>query len=261
LLLPESIRFRVHRDPRDRRIGDLLRRIDPTVSLTGREEYILSEQGEGQRPRIAELFQEGRAGLTIFLWAAMFLVGGSLPLLGTWLPTYFTAVGGLSLERGVALTGLFASSGLVALPIAGLLVDRWSSPARAATLLTTIAGIATASMGLVDANSLWLYASLILSGAGICAALSSVTTVATYLYPTRVRGVGVGWAVGISRIGAIVGPAAGGGMLAAHWSLSTIFLTASTGSFVAALTTLGLWSTRRSAETENALSAVPRVGT
>jgi MFS transporter, AAHS family, 4-hydroxybenzoate transporter len=36
----------------------------------------------------------------------------------------------------------------------------------------------------------------------------------------------VGWALGIGRIGSIVGPIVGGIMLAMHWPLAAIFLAA-----------------------------------
>jgi len=259
-VLPESIRFRVHQDRRDPRIGALLRRIDTTLRLTGNEEYVLSEEGEQQKPGISELFKNGRAATTLFVWAAVFLVGGVLPLLGSWIPTFFTTLAGLSVERGAALNGIFAASGLVALPIASFLVDRWSTPARAATLLTILSGLGIASVGLVDPNSPALYLALFLSGAGLLGSISSLTAVATYLYPTRIRGVGVGWAVGATRIGGIAGPAAGGAMLGAHWSLTAIFLAASSGAFLAALTTLGIWIVPRGDGAATTLDPLPRAG-
>jgi MFS transporter, AAHS family, 4-hydroxybenzoate transporter len=260
LVLPESIRFRVHEDRRDRRIGALLRRIDDTLLLTGNEEYILSEVGEQQRPRISELFKHGRAATTLFVWMSVFLVGAVLPLLGTWIPTFLTTLGGLSVQRSGALNGIFATSGLVALPIAGFLVDRWSTPARAATLLTVLSGIGIASLGLVDVNSPALYLALFLSGVGLLGSISSLTAVATYLYPTRIRGVGVGWSVGATRIGGIAGPAAGGAMLGAHWSLTAIFLAASSGAFLSALITIGIWLAPRGDEAAETLSPVPGAG-
>jgi MFS transporter, AAHS family, 4-hydroxybenzoate transporter len=43
-------------------------------------------------------------------------------------------------------------------------------------------------------------------------------------YPTFIRSTGVGWALGIGRIGSIIGPLRGGMMLALQWHIPTIFL-------------------------------------
>jgi MFS family permease len=46
---------------------------------------------------------------------------------------------------------------------------------------------------------------------------------AARLYPTEMRNTGVGWALGVGRIGAILGPIAGGMLVGAHISLPIIF--------------------------------------
>jgi AAHS family 4-hydroxybenzoate transporter-like MFS transporter len=48
----------------------------------------------------------------------------------------------------------------------------------------------------------------------------------------------VGWALGIGRIGSIVGPVLGGMMLAAHWDRQSLFIAAAIPAFVAAASAL-----------------------
>ena len=43
-------------------------------------------------------------------------------------------------------------------------------------------------------------------------------------YPTAIRSTGVSWAIGIGRIGAIVGPLLGGLLLSLHWQSTTLFI-------------------------------------
>jgi AAHS family 4-hydroxybenzoate transporter-like MFS transporter len=43
-------------------------------------------------------------------------------------------------------------------------------------------------------------------------------------YPTVIRSTGVGWALGVGRIGSIIGPFIGGLMLAAQWTPQQIFM-------------------------------------
>jgi AAHS family 4-hydroxybenzoate transporter-like MFS transporter len=42
-------------------------------------------------------------------------------------------------------------------------------------------------------------------------------------YPTAIRATGVGWALGIGRVGAIMGPMAGGALIAAQLSPALLF--------------------------------------
>ena len=42
-------------------------------------------------------------------------------------------------------------------------------------------------------------------------------------YPTSIRATGVGWAIGMSRFGAVVGPVFAGMILSSGWSLHTFF--------------------------------------
>ena len=53
-------------------------------------------------------------------------------------------------------------------------------------------------------------------------------------------GTGVGWALGIGRIGSIIGPALGGLMLAAHWPVAQLFFASAIPQFGAALLMAGI---------------------
>ncbi|WP_372718692.1 MFS transporter, partial [Immundisolibacter sp.] len=56
----------------------------------------------------------------------------------------------------------------------------------------------------------------------------SLNTLAAHIYPTRARSTGVGWALGIGRIGSILGPLVGGVLLQMKLGLPTYFLAFST---------------------------------
>jgi len=59
---------------------------------------------------------------------------------------------------------------------------------------------------------------------------------AATFYPTYLRSTGVGWALGVGRIGAIVGPYIGGLMIAAKWSNQQLFLAAAVPAAISAIT-------------------------
>jgi len=61
---------------------------------------------------------------------------------------------------------------------------------------------------------------------GICmqGAQSGLNALAAGFYPTPVRATGIGWALGVGRIGSIVGPSLGGVLLSLNWTPDRIFM-------------------------------------
>ena len=82
------------------------------------------------------------------------------------------------------------------------------------------------------------------AGVGIVGGQAAANALAATLYPTAVRSTGVGWALGIGRIGAILGPSLGGFLLAAHVSVRNVFLLAMIPAVIAALAALSIGRTR-----------------
>jgi AAHS family 4-hydroxybenzoate transporter-like MFS transporter len=64
---------------------------------------------------------------------------------------------------------------------------------------------------------------------------SFINVLSASIYPTAVRSTGVGWALGIGRVGAIIGPVVGGMLLAAHIPPRTLFFMISLPALIAAL--------------------------
>ena len=63
---------------------------------------------------------------------------------------------------------------------------------------------------------------------------------AAAFYPTAIRATGVGWALGIGRVGSIVGPLVGGALLSMKWSAAEVFMTAAGAALCAAVAALSL---------------------
>ncbi|HEY1502784.1 MAG TPA: MFS transporter, partial [Stellaceae bacterium] len=52
-----------------------------------------------------------------------------------------------------------------------------------------------------------------------------LNTISAMFYPTAIRATGIGWALGIGRIGAVIGPAVGGILVGAAFAPSNVVLT------------------------------------
>src|SRR4029450_8078054 len=63
-------------------------------------------------------------------------------------------------------------------------------------------------------------------GVGFCLSggQKANNALSVYFYPTALRSTGLGWGLGIGRIGAIVGPIIAGYLLASGWSSSAVVL-------------------------------------
>jgi AAHS family 4-hydroxybenzoate transporter-like MFS transporter len=73
------------------------------------------------------------------------------------------------------------------------------------------------------ANFQLLMAITFVLGITVQGAQGGLNVLAAMYYPTSIRSTGVGWALGIGRIGSIVGPLIGGAMLAMQWTPQQIF--------------------------------------
>ena len=75
------------------------------------------------------------------------------------------------------------------------------------------------------------------SGMTIVGSQTGANATAGALYPARMRTSGLGWALGIGRLGGIAAPALGGYLLALGLAPTRIFLSASAFALVAAMAT------------------------
>jgi AAHS family 4-hydroxybenzoate transporter-like MFS transporter len=66
-------------------------------------------------------------------------------------------------------------------------------------------------------------------------------------YPTRIRSTGVGWALGIGRIGSIVGPLVGGLLLSQSTPMRDVFWAAVIPALAATLAAAGIAHAARNA--------------
>ncbi len=74
-----------------------------------------------------------------------------------------------------------------------------------------------------------------LSGLFAGASQAGVIALAAVVYPVAIRSTGVGWAMAIGRLGAIVGPMLGGMLLGWQWSADQILLVIAVPELIGAL--------------------------
>ncbi|HEV2701478.1 MAG TPA: MFS transporter [Steroidobacteraceae bacterium] len=149
---------------------------------------------------------------TLRLWFVYALSAMLFYLLISWLPTFLTAAGWSRSQapHGIAL---LQGGGIAGSLIQAWLVDRRRAiPALVgAFAITLITALLFAVPGSAPAWPLLL----VLMGSGIGGVIMAFIALGAIFYPPEIRVTGFGWAGAVSRIGAVLGPIAGGRLIAA----------------------------------------------
>src|SRR5438128_12637236 len=94
------------------------------------------------------------------------------------------------------------------------------------------------------------------SGMTIIGSQTGANATCGKLYPARMRTTGLGWALGIGRLGGIAAPVLGGYLLSLHMAPTQIFLSACGFALIAAIAT-ALLGLRGSTERRLAATSLP----
>jgi benzoate transport len=217
LLLPESVNFLETRQPSGAlgRVNDLRHRLGcPVLSR-------LPDRGvTSALPRLGDLLTQGRWRSTITLWCATFLSFAVLYFITSWIPK-------LAVERGLDQgDAIWAGSIFNLGGVAGGLLIGWLAIRKSIGSMIAIFFLACAALMILFTQSLPLVLLLVVAcllGLTLQGGFSGFYSLAAQVYPTSVRGAGIGWAVGIGRGGAVIGPLAGGILLGAKLPLWLVF--------------------------------------
>lgn len=229
--LPESIRFLVSRGNRPAQVARLLNR------LTGKTEYqsagaFMIDEEALRGFTVRHLLSDGRATNTTLLWVIFFCNLLVMYFLTNWLPTILREAN-VPLGTALTLSGILPWGGIASTLVLGPIVDRIGAPV-VVTLLYLCAAVFVIAIGLVGGNIPLLWVTIIAAGACIIGGQSFINVMSAVIYPTAIRSTGVGWALGVGRAGAIVGPMIGGFLLAAHFTPKNLFFSIAIPALIAA---------------------------
>ena len=234
LTLPESVRFLEVRGADHRKIAKIMARISP--DLASPDLYAgLSREDRRKSMPVIYLFKDGRALGTILLWIPYFMNLLILYFVVSWLPSLLQQAGA-PVSAGITAVVLFSAGGLAGSFTAGYMMERWG--AFTVLLVEFVASTALiAALAFSQTFALTMAITLVL-GFAVQSAQGGLGAVAATFYPTAIRSTGVGWALGVGRIGSIVGPMLGGLMLTLRWGPRQILLAGAIPALCAVAATL-----------------------
>ena len=201
--LPESLQFLTLRKKSADKIGRWLKRVEPSVDVTAGTQFVVNEEKKDGVP-IVMLFHEGRAAGTVLLWTMQFMNLINLYMLSTWLPTIARGMG-LTATAALMIGTMFQTGGAVGSIAIGKPIDKWGF---FGVLMACFGGasVMIALIGQPGLSVTMLFVVVFLAGWGIFSGQAGNNALAATYYPTDLRSTGVGAALGIGRIGSILGP-------------------------------------------------------
>jgi MFS transporter, AAHS family, 4-hydroxybenzoate transporter len=231
LRLPESVRFLALTGRANARVAELLGLIAPKAALAPATRFVVNEPELAGIP-VLHLFKDGRTLVTLLLWVVFFMSLLDLYFLTNWLPTVLNDLGA-SVSEAAVIGSMLQVGGVVGALALGSIIDRFSF--RALALVYFIAIFAVGAIGQLGHSAVLVAIAIFVAGFCMVGGQIAANALAATFYPTSIRATGVGWALGIGRVGSIIGPLVGGMLLTMKWSAGAVFLTAAMAALCAAL--------------------------
>lgn len=231
--LPESINFLV-REGRLEQARGVLRQVLPKQRVEPDDRLAISA-GQDSKASVAQLFHEGRTLNTLMLWLAFFCCLLMVYALSSWLPKLMNAAG-YGLNSSLAFLLVLNFGAIFGAIGGGWLGDRIGL--GRVLLLFFVTGALSLSLLALKSPLVVLYLLIAIAGASTIGTQILANACTVQYYPAHICSTGLGWAFGIGRIGAIIGPLLGGALHAAALPLQASFLAFAAPGLVGALAIL-----------------------
>ena len=229
---PESLNFYIAKK-RTMKVAEILNRVDPDGNYQENEDYQVElTQSKIKGFPVRKLFEQKRTLSTISFWLAVFSCLLMVYGLNTWLPKIMQNIGfaaGSSLTFNVALYAGQIGGSL----IGGYFADKIGHK-RVLSSLYFLGIVCFLFLGNVS-NVFWLYVFVTLGGACTVGVQNIANPYVSEYYPREIRATGIGWSLGIGRIGAILAPSLIGLLLSFQIEPQKAFMVFAVPSFVGAL--------------------------
>ncbi len=222
LFMPESIEYLVNRGKQPAKALRTLKRAVPHVAIAQNATIQAGEKAT-QRVAVPELFNEGRSLGTLLIWLAIMMNLIPNYFFGNWLTTILVDTG-FTDNQAIYVKMANDGAGMLVAFIAGPLMDRYG-PYRVMACFFLGGAIVVAATGITLTYGLFLpmltmafFVGFFTSGVS-----KGSNAVGVHFYPTALRSAGVGWGLGIGRIGAFLAPIIAGILLGLGWAPHILF--------------------------------------
>jgi benzoate transport len=173
------------------------------------------------KPLVSRLFSEKYKISTLQLWAALFFAFGCLYFLISWIPK-LASDAGLSIELAIYAGTIFNVGAFFGIVLQGYFSSKIGLK-KTISFFLLLTFLLMASFKLFVGTDILLLVYFLL-GFSLQGGFVGLYAVAARLYPTEFKTTGVGWAIGMGRVGGVLAPLIGGLLISIGLSLSANFL-------------------------------------
>lgn len=219
--LPEPIEYLI-RNKKVPEAKKILHKIDPTISLSANTELVLNSNNRSNSSTpIKALFENKQAFSTILFWITFFMSLLLVYALGNWIPKLMLEQG-FNLSTSLAFLFSLNIGAMFGAIFGGILADKFS-PKKVLAAFFLTGALALYLLSFKSHISI-IYLLVAIAGACSIGAQIIVCAFAAQFYPTAIRATGVGWGLGVGRLGAITGPMIIGWVLSLNFPLQYNFI-------------------------------------
>ncbi|WP_224093048.1 aromatic acid/H+ symport family MFS transporter [Arthrobacter sp. StoSoilB13] len=183
---------------------------ETTKAATGVVHSTDGKQKTGFRDLLQKPYPLVAVGIGIASFMGLLLVYG----LNTWLPQLMAAAG-YTVSTGLTLLLVLNLGAVAGLVLAGILADRHGTK-KIVLLWFGLSAVFLAILSVKIQSEFLLNAAVFVTGVFVFSSQVLVYAWVSQLFPARLRGTALGFAAGVGRLGAIVGPAVTGTLVAAN---------------------------------------------
>lgn len=219
--LPESLGF-LMRQGKEAEVRKILPKVAPELNITAEDQLVREEVVVKKSVvPVGQLFAERRGVSTVAFWVSFFCCLLMTYALSTWLPKFMEQAG-YELKAGLSFLFAMNIGAMIGAIGGGWLADKFNIKAVLVAFLL-LGSAAFVCLG-YKAPVPVLYVLVTIAGATTIGTQIVLYSYVAIFYPLKIRSTGIGWASGVGRIGAIVGPILGGWLVAMQLPHSTNFM-------------------------------------
>jgi benzoate transport len=213
LYLPESLDFLLSGKTKDglARVNAVMRRLGH-APLSGLPEIAPEDRSI---KAVTGVFDPQFLPGTVLICTSFFMLMFSFYFVLSWTPKNLVDLG-FTVQEGIFASVLLNAGGIIGGLVFGYLAGR-SHARSVAPYMLALLFVAIVGYGALHEGRAAVMTGAFVAGFFLIGSMASLYIIVPQIYPARVRNTGTGLAVGFGRLGAVVGPYAGGLLIAGGW--------------------------------------------
>ncbi len=234
--LPESLAFLLSKRPA--RALDSVNGLLVQMDMPPLDALPVEAQADRTKGGFFEVFSPEFRGRTVLIWLAFVAVMSTWYFIANWTPKILVDAG---LSRDTSLSGgvILSLGGVLGGITVGWIATRiYVLKVGAVAMLGSIAGMVVFGSLPVAITPMLVVTFLI--GFVLSGSMISMYAAVPDMYPVQIRNTALGWALGIGRLGAVLGPNLAGVMIQVGWDRFALYAAMSLPMLLAAFAALSL---------------------